>query len=259
MELHSKILEQTAHSTKPKLEEHMLIVMDKSTQEEHLSQLLQTNNEQYKIVVTFLAGYKGIFNVTNSNNKFYSRKTITNGDDFIEFTILPGAYEIERLNNEIKRIIIDEEQYTESDYPFQIKPNFSTLGSIIEISPQGPIISFVFEGSNRNLLGFLETILHEKYNLPHNPVDILSFDKIFLEIAKGMIYKEQRSGIIHIWTMTVNPDYKYIESLAGGFTWYMMETKDVFSSNSFKLKNENKELVSFDGQSISFRISIKEI
>ena len=45
--------------------------MDKSTHEEHLSQPLQTNNKQFKIAVTFLTGYNGIFNVTNSINKFY--------------------------------------------------------------------------------------------------------------------------------------------------------------------------------------------
>ena len=39
----------------------------------------------------------------------------------------------------------------------------------------------------------------------------------------------------------------------------MTATKDVISSNSFKLKNKNNQLVSFNRQSISFRFSIKEI
>ena len=71
MELPSKPLEQLAFNTRPKIEEHMLIVMDKSTHTEHLSQPLQTNNKQFKIAITFLTGYNGIFNVRNSNNKFY--------------------------------------------------------------------------------------------------------------------------------------------------------------------------------------------
>ena len=70
MVIPSKILEQTAYNTRPKIEEHILVIMNKSIQEEHLSQPLQTNNKQYKIAVTFLTGYNGIFNVTNSNNKF---------------------------------------------------------------------------------------------------------------------------------------------------------------------------------------------
>ena len=178
MELPSKLLEQIAYNTKPKIEEHMLIVMHKSTHEEYLYQPLQTNNKQFKIAVTFLTGYNGIFNVTNSNNKFYFKKTITNEEGFIQITIPPGAYEIESLNKEIKRIIIDEGYYTEANYPFTIKPNFSTLGTIIEISPQGPIISFMFDDSISDLLGFNARTLYEEYTPSINPVDILSFDNI---------------------------------------------------------------------------------
>ena len=260
MELPSKLLEQIAFNTRPKIEEHMLIVMDKSTHEEHLFQPLQTKNKQFKIAVTFLTGYNGVFNVTSTNNKFYFIKSITDRDDTI-ITIPPGAYEIESLNNEIKRIIIDEEHYTETNYPFSIKPNFSTLGSIIEISTQGPVITFVPDDSIRDLLGFNKTTIFEEYNLSPNPVDILSFDNIFLEcdIAQGMIFKGRKSNIIHNWTMTVDPGYKYVEKFSGGISWYMMQSKDIISSICFKLKNENGNLVSFNGQSVTFRLSIKEI
>ena len=261
MELSSNLLEQIAYNTRPKIEEHILIVMNESTHEEHLSQSLQTNNKQFKIAVTFLTGYNGIFNVTDKNNKFYFLKSITDEDGYIQITIPPGAYEIESLNNEIKRIIIDEEHYTEVNYPFSIKANFSTLGSIIEISTQGPIITFVPDDSIRDLLGFNKITIYEEYNLSPNPVDILSFDNIFLEcnIAQGMIFKGKRSGIIHNFTMDVDPGYKYIEKFRGGVLYYMMESTDIFSSICFKLKNEHGSLVSFNGQSITFRLSIKEI
>ena len=261
MELPSKLLEEIAFNTRPKIEEHILIVMNKSTHEEHLSQPLQTNNKQFKIAVTFLTGYNGIFNVTDSNNKFYFIKSITDEDGYIIVTIPPGAYEIESLNDEIKRIIIDKEHYTEANYRFSIKPNFSTLGSIIEISIQGPVITFVPDDSIRDLLGFNKTTILEEYNLSPNPVDILSFDNIFIEtdIAKGMIFKGKRTGIIMNFTMDVDPGYKYIEKFHGGVQWYMMESKDIISSICFKLKNENGNLVSFNGQSITFHLSIKEI
>ena len=259
--LPSKLLEQIAFNTRPKIEEHMLIIMDKSTLEEYLSHPLQTNNKQFKIAVTFLTGYNGIFNVTNSNNKFYFLKSVTDKDGYIQITIPPGAYELENLNNEIKRIIIDEEPYTEENYPFTIKPNFSTLGSIIEISTQGPVITFVPDDNIRDLLGFNKTTIYEEYNLSPNPVDILSFDNIFLEcnIAQGMIFGGKRSGIIHNFTMDVDPGYKYIEKFRGVVHWYMMESIDIISSFCFKLKNEHGNLVSLNGQSITFRLSIKEI
>ena len=73
MELPSKLLEQIAFNTRPKIEEHMLFIMDKSTHEEYLSQPLQTNNKQFKIAVTFLTVYNGIFKVMDKNIEFFSR------------------------------------------------------------------------------------------------------------------------------------------------------------------------------------------
>ena len=60
------------------------------------------------------------------------------------------------------------------------------------------------------------------------------------------------------FTMFVSPGYKYICRFDGGVQWYMLEAKDVISSICFELKNENNELVSFNGQSILFRLSIKK-
>ena len=261
MELPSKILEQIAFNTRPKIEEHMLIIMDKSTHEEHLSQPLQTNNKQFKIAVTFLSAYNGIFNVTNSNNRFYFTKSITDDDHYIMITIPPGAYEIESLNDEIKRIIIDDEHVTPENYPFKIKPNFSTLGSIIEITNQESAISFRLSDSIGSLLGFNNRTIYEEYNLSDNPVDMISFDNIFIEcdIAQGMIFRGKRSGIIFNFVMDVDPGYRYIHKFYGGVQRYMLETKDFISSINFKLKNENGGLVSFNGQSVSFRLSIKEV
>ena len=59
--------------------------------------------------------------------------------------------------------------------------------------------------------------------------------------------------------MTVNPGYKYVKRFAGGVASYMLHTNDFISSINFKLKNENNELVSFKGQSVIFRLSIKEV
>ena len=39
----------------------------------------------------------------------------------------------------------------------------------------------------------------------------------------------------------------------------MLEYKGFISSINFKLRNENGEIVSFNGQSITFGLSIKEV
>ena len=73
-----------------------------------------------------------------------------------------------------------------------------------------------------------------------------------------MVFKGKRSGISHKFTLDVDPGYKWVEKFSGGVSWYMMQSKDITSSICFKLKNENNQLVSFNGQSITFRLSIKE-
>ena len=73
-------------------------------------------------------------------------------------------------------------------------------------------------------------MIYENYNLSDKPVDKLSCDNFFLEtdIAHGIIFKGQRLGIIHNFTMDVDPGYEYIKKFRGGVQWYMMETKDFF-------------------------------
>ena len=165
------------------------------------------------------------------------------------------------MNIEIGRIIIDEGQFTEADYPFTIKPMFATLGSIIENSTQGPLFSFSSSDNKRHLLGFKGTALYEECNLLPNPVDILSSDNIFSEweIAQGKIFKGRRSAINHNFTMDLDPGYKNIDKLRGGAQWYLMESINIISTVCFNLRKENNELVSFNGKSITFRISIKEV
>ena len=160
--------------------------------------------------------------------KFYFAKSITDKVAFIQISILPSAYNLENLKNEIKRIIIEEGHFTEVDYPFTIWPIFLTLGSITETSRQETLISFLSNDSIGNLLGFTAVTIYEDYNLSPNPTDILSFDKIFSEtdFAQRKIFKGKRSRIIHIFNMDAVPGYKVVEKTRDGGQRYMMESKD---------------------------------
>ena len=67
----------------------------------------------------------------------------------------------------------------------------------------------------RDLLGFKKGTIYEKYTLSPKPVDVLSFDNIFLEcnITQRMIFRGKGSGIVLNVTMDVDLGYKYIEKL----------------------------------------------
>ena len=106
MGLPRKILEQIAFNTRPEIKEHMLIVRDKSIHEEHISQPLQKTNKQFKVAITLLTGYNGIFDITKSESKCYFAKSITDEDDFIQIVVPQSAFEFQSLNNEIEWMII---------------------------------------------------------------------------------------------------------------------------------------------------------
>ena len=73
-----------------------------------------------------------------------------------------------------------------------------------------------------------------------------------------MVFKKKRSGIIHNFETDVDPGYKYIEKFREGFHCYMMDTKEFISIISFTLRNEDENLVSFNGRAFTFRLSIKK-
>ena len=168
--------------------------------------------------------------------------------------------DITSFHTKIKELIIKKGDATESNYPFLIKPNFDNLHSIIEIA-DGWEIDFTQNETIREVLGCKSKRISNEINNSDYPVDIISFDNIFIQtdIALGMLINGKRSGIIHNFTMDVDPGYRYIEKFRSGITWYMMESKDFVSNINFKLKNEHNKLVSFNGQSITFRLSIKEV
>ena len=128
MELPSKLLEQIAFNTRPKIEEHMLIVMKNSTHEENPIQPLHTNNKDFKVGVTYLTGYNGIQNIIEKNNRFYY---ITPNNLLREIILPPGNYaivleknadDIPSFETKIKELIIENGDLTEENYPFLIKP-----------------------------------------------------------------------------------------------------------------------------------------
>ena len=88
MELPNKLLEQRAFRTRPKVEEHMLVVLAKFTHEEHPSQPLQTNAKH--IIIPFSTGYNGIFIVSNKNVNFLAKSDVDE-EGFNQISIPPGA------------------------------------------------------------------------------------------------------------------------------------------------------------------------
>ena len=92
----------------------------------------------------------------------------------------------------------------------------------------GTQISFVDEDGIRDFFGYESVVIQDKFNSSQDPADI-SFDITLLQtdIAQRMIFIGKRSGIIHIFTMDIDPGYNYLKNFRGGVQWFMMENRGV--------------------------------
>ena len=80
-------------------------------------------NKQFKIAITFLTGYGGIFKKKQKNEKVFFT-VIINDDDFNLTFFPPGAYEPDSPDDEIKRNTVEDGYFTEENYPVIFKPKF---------------------------------------------------------------------------------------------------------------------------------------
>ena len=107
-----------------------------------------------------------VFLIIQSKNKIEISRFEISEINVITCNIPPGVEEIESLNEEFKWTIIDKECITEEDFPFTIKPNYSTLHSITGIRPaRGLQLSFVPDRTWRKLLAFKAKVIHDEWNL----------------------------------------------------------------------------------------------
>ena len=122
---------------------------------------------------------------------FYFATSISGKDISVQISIPAGAYALETSNEEIQKNIFEAVPYTDEHYPIFFPTKFSTLGSFMGNSRQGPLVSFVQGDSILELLGFDPNVSDEKTISSPNPMIILTFDINFLEteINEVMIVK----------------------------------------------------------------------
>ena len=74
-----------------------------------------------------------------------------------------------------------------------------------------------------------------------------------------MILKSKQTGIIDIFKTDVDPGFNFLEKFKGDVQRYMSESEDFITNIRFTLKNGKGKYSSFNGQSTTSRLSIKEI
>src|SRR5215510_586683 len=124
--------------------------------------------------------YYSFQNITDENNNFiYSSD---DGNTWKAITLDMGSYELQAINDEISRHMINNQDYnmdTNESY-INITANLSKLKAIIQISHADFKIDFSKANSIGSTLGFNKTIISHGYNESQNIVDIMKINSILV-------------------------------------------------------------------------------
>src|SRR5271156_1433639 len=220
---------------------------------------------EYEAALLSIETYNSIPNIIEGKNNLFK---YFNGQDWKVISLQSGAYELDAINNEIKRQMRINGDNADI---ITISAEISTLRSIINIlsaaeAAAGAAAAAVqaeykvaFEaGTIASLLGFSDGVLNPGYNLSTNIVDIMPINTILvnLDIIQGSYVNGQASPAIYAFYPSVSPGYKIIERPSPSLTYFLLSRHDI-SRIRVWLTDQDGNIVDFRGERITNRIHIR--
>lgn len=197
--------------------------------------------KSYTLGLVELLTFNSIPNIDVGNNKIHIGQEV--------ITIPTGSYEIEDIENYVKKNSIDE------NIVIDIKPNNNTLRSEIKCNRD---IDFTPEDTIGRLLGFTRRILTANKNHESDlPVAILKVNALRVEcsLTTGAYINEQKVHTIHEFFPFVPPGYKIIE--VPSHVIYLPIISKIIDHIQLRIVDQDGNLVNFRGEVITIRLHIK--
>ena len=230
---------------------------DFTTQYDDAIQL--NKHKKYEAAFFLLETFNTIPNITNKNNNFtYSTD---NGKTWKSIKLRKEAYEIDQINDEIQRQMVESGDYnTENDSMYINISIFASLLSAIEISHPSYKIKFDVENSIGSLLGFDRELLSVGYHISPNILNITPITSIYVncDIIHGTYVNGRRSKVIHSFSPNVGPGYKICEKPQPGLVFCLINLSEINSIRIWLTDEENNP-INLQGQEITIRILIREV
>ena len=214
---------------------------------------------RYEAAFFLLETFNTIPNITNENNNFtYSTD---NGTTWKSIKLKKEAYEIEQINSEIQRQMIESRDYDiESDSMCINISIFASLLSAIEISNPSYKINFNVENSIGPLLGFDREFLSSGYHISPNILNITPITSIYIncDIIRGTYVNGRRAKVIHSFSPNVGPGYKIREKPQPELVFCPINLSEINSIRIWLTDEENNP-IDLQGQELTIRILIREV
>ena len=214
-------------------------------------------SKKYEAAFLSLETYNSIPNITAKNNIFkYSNDS---GVSWKIISLDKDAYEINQINDEIQLQMIMNNDYDAANKTFHVNISVSRLSSAVEITNPNYKIDFGVDNSIGKILGFESVILSQGYHKSPNIIDIMNVNAILVnvDIISGSFVNETSTPAIHVFSPNVGPGYKIRERPQPELTYYEVNRSYIDSIRVW-LTDKNKNLIDFQGERVTLRITIRE-
>lgn len=219
--------------------------------------------KNYELAMLSLETYYSLYNIQTTNNNF--RYSTDSGATWNLIEITPGAYGLTALNNEVQRLMKAAGHWDSAgeEYYITIRPNTNTLRTVLEITNTDYRVDFQDSsnpGNFRAILGFSEAIYFEPYQESQVTANIQPVNSIRVNCSdvQGSYNNTRESRCIHSFFPTSAPGSKIVEN---PFLKVYQPLTPYIGMNSITiwLTDQNDQSISFNGETISVNLHIREV
>jgi hypothetical protein len=218
-------------------------------------------NENYEAALLSIDLYNSIPNITEENNKF--KYSADNGTTWKIITLDKGSYELAAINDEIKRQMILNGDYdnTNNEFYINITANVSELKCIVDITNISYIVDFTVENSIGPTLGFQSVVIYYGYNKSQDIVDITKVNSVLVnvDIISGCYVNGTLSPAIYSFNPNkVSPGYKIDERPNPSLTYYPISRLSINSIRVW-LTDQDNNPIDLRADRVTVKLYIREV
>ena len=215
---------------------------------------------KYEAALLSIDLYNSLPNITDENNTL--KYSTDSGTTWKTINLPTGSYEVKNINEEITRIMKENNDYISSRNQafINVKSNASTLKSIVEVLGKNVKLDLDTLGPTLGFCSNTTKILGEGYHESPNIVNIMKITSILvnLDIISGSYVNGAKSPVIYSFFPNVPPGYKIVERPRPSLVYYPVNRFDIDSMRIW-LTDQNNQKVDFRGETVTVRIAIREI
>jgi hypothetical protein len=252
-------LEQIASNTQSKQSLQIVVSDNKTKFKTRFNPPIELDKKKkYEIALVNLETYYSFPNIDSTNNRF--RYSPDDGKTWFEVSIPEGSYEINNINECLKRELTTNGQFDAVNETTHItfSANVSTLRATMSID-NSYTVDFAVADSICSVLGFNKQMYRAGYHESENIVNIMSINSIFvnIDIIAGSYVNGVNQPTVYSFFPNANPGQKIIETPTN--LVYLPITLDTIHNMETVLTDQDGKQLNLRGEYITIRFHMRQV